>query len=170
MKSKLSLNNPLWSSTERRQLLDKVVQQSAAELEAKIKQKLLNPEKPPAGKIYRRGGIYKKGLIRDRKLNRTRFKRKFFSLYDEKFAVAYSFHRASRKGQPPATDTGALANSIRAKRSGEMHATVATSKNYGAILDDPNKLDRPFFRQTAEEFKAKFKQNIREAIGGNSAP
>lgn len=183
MKAKPKLNNPFWKTPERRAILDKAVQQSALELEAKIKQKIL--DSTPAGKVYRRGAIFKKGTIADRKLNRTRFNRKFFSLNDERFAVAYSFHRASAPGQPPAVDTGGLINSIRAKTLGALKAKVATSKAYAAALDQGARIPgrrkntktvgpmkniniaaRPFFQSTADEYKAQFKQNLLEAIRG----
>lgn len=129
MKALLKLNNPFWKTPERRQILDKAVQQSAAELEAKIKQKIL--ESSPAGKTYARGNI---------------------------------FHRASRKGQPPAVFSGSLLISIRAKKLGELKSSVSTSKNYAPRLDNKNKLDRPFFESTAEAYKAQFKQNLTDAI------
>lgn len=166
MKSILKLNNPLWRTPERRAILDRAVQQSGAELEAAIKQKVLNST--PAGKTYRRAAIRRKIAKRDLKFfrsNKRVFKRKFTTLTNEKTTVGYQFHRASRKGQAPAVDTGNLINSIRSKRIGQLSNRVATSKAYAAILDDPKKLNRPFFKSTADEFKPKFKQNIQEAIG-----
>ncbi|MBS1797455.1 MAG: hypothetical protein JSS81_26770 [Acidobacteria bacterium] len=168
MKVILSLNNPLWKTPERRRILDKAVRQSAAELESLIKRKILDSS--PAGKVYRRGAIFKSGAAADRKLNRTRFKRKFFSLFDEKFAVAFEFHRASAPGQPPAVSTGGLLNSIRARALGELKAQVATAQKYAAALDQGAKIKnariaaRPFFASTAEEFRARFKQNLIDAI------
>jgi hypothetical protein len=164
MKANLTLDNPLWQTPARRAILDKTVQESAAELESRIKQKVLSST--PAGKTYRRAPIFKHGAVADRKLNRARFNRKFFSLFDEKFAASYKFHRASKRGQPPAVDSGGLLNSIRAKKTGIIKATVESSKNYAGRLDDKNKLDRPFFKSTAEEFKTKFQQNLAEAIRG----
>lgn len=78
------------------------------------------------------------------------------------------FHRASAKGQSPAIDSGSLINSVRARTKSELVATVSTSKKYAEILDNKNKLDRPFFETTAEKFKPKFKENIRKAIADNS--
>lgn len=168
MKSILKLNNPLWQTPERRAILDKAVQQSGAELEAAIKQKVL--DSTPAGKTYRRAAIRRKIARRDLKFfrsNKRVFKRKFTTLFNETTAVGYNFHRASAKGQPPAVDHGGLINSIRTKRLGQLSVKVATSKAYAAILDDPKRLNRPFFASTVEEFKPKFKQNLQEAIAEN---
>jgi hypothetical protein len=142
MKAKLTLSNPLWQTPERRAILDKVVQQSAAELESKIKQKILASR--PAGRTYRRGAAVLKGGK----------------------PAAFSLHRASKKGQPPAVDSGGLVNSIGAKKTGAVKAAVSSGKNYAGRLDRKDRLDRPFFASTAEEFRAKFRQNLAEAIRG----
>ncbi|HEX8638215.1 MAG TPA: hypothetical protein VF692_09145, partial [Pyrinomonadaceae bacterium] len=63
MKSSLKLNNPLWQTAKRRAILDKVVQQSGAQLENLIKQKILTG--PKSGKLYRRGAIKRKIAKRD---------------------------------------------------------------------------------------------------------
>lgn len=139
MKSVLKLNNPLWKTPERRAILDKAVQPSGAELESLIKQKVLNSK--PAGKTYRRGKI-KRGRV----------------------VTGSRFHRASAKGQPFANLTGATLNATRSKRIGLMRNTVSNQTKQAKILDDKNKLNRPFFQSTAEEFKPKFKQNLQEAI------
>lgn len=168
MKSKLSLHNPLWKTPERRLILDKAVQASGAELEGLIKQKILTG--PKSGKLYRRSAIKKRIAQKDLKFfrsNRKVFRRTFTTLFSEKTTVGYQFHRASKKGESPASDTGALANSIRAVKLGYMSARVASSKRYALRLDSARGLDRPFFSVTVKEFKPKFKQNILEAIREN---
>ena len=165
MKSVLKLNNPLWKTAARRLILDRAVQQSGAELESRIKRKVL--ESRPAGRVYRRGAIKKKVAQRDLKFyrsNRRIFKRTFTSLVAEKTTVGYKFHRASKKGQPFASDSGALLSSIRSKRIGFMSAKVASSKRYAIYLDSKNGLNRPFFESTVTEFKREFKANIKRAI------
>ena len=169
MKAKLTLNNRLWQTTERRAILDKAVQQSGAELESLIKQRILTG--PKSGKTYRRGAIKKKVAKRDLvfyRSNRKVFKRTFTGLYAEKTTVGYQFHRASKKGESPATDTGGLVSSIRSKRIAELKARISTSKKYAPILDNKEKLNRPFFSDTAENFKEKFKENIRKIINESS--
>ena len=150
-------------------MLDKVVQKSAAELEAKIKEKVL--KSVPAGKVYRRTAIKRRIAKRDLdffRSNQRIFRRQFTTLYNEKTVVGYNFHRASRKGQPFANDTGETLNATRARKIGELKAVVANSKPHAEILDNPNKLNRPFFRSTAEEFKKQFRENLAEAIAQNS--
>jgi hypothetical protein len=154
---KLTLNNPMWNTQERRKVLGQVVQESGSELEGEIKKTIT--DSTPAGRLYRKGSITKAATkpllalgLKTRKGNANR-------------VVAGSrIHRASRKGQPPAVDTGGLIGSIRAKKTGEMKSTVTAGKAYAEPLDDPKELDRPFFRSTAEKFRPKFKENIEDAI------
>ena len=56
-------------------------------------------------------------------------------------------HRASAKGEAPATDTGVLVNSIRGKMDtpGGLSGTVDVGAMYGAILEP----DRPFMAPAA---------------------
>lgn len=77
-------------------------------------------------------------------------------------------HRASAKGQPFASDTGATLYATRSKKTGAMRNRVFNSKKHAKILDDKKGLNRPFFGSTAEKFQAKFKQNILDAIKENS--
>lgn len=161
MKATLRLNNPLWQTPERQKLLDKVVQQSGAELESEIKQAILGSV--PSGRLYRRGAITKAASQKNLALGLRRAQ-----LQPKRVIAGSRFHRASAKGQAPAVDSGALLGSIRAKKVGQLSVKVATSKRYAVRLDDKNKLNRPFFESTAEKFRPKFKQNIREAIQENS--
>ena len=161
MKSILKLNNPLWQTQARRAMLDKAVQQSGAELESRIKQKILTG--PKSGKTYRRGAITRAASKKNLGLGLRKVKNN-----SKRVVAGSNFHRASARGESPANDLGGLVNATRSKKTGEMRNTVANSKKYAPILDDPNGLDRPFFRSTADEFKPKFKQNIADAIKENS--
>ncbi len=157
MKATLKLNNPLWQTPERQKLLDKAVQQSGAELESEIKQAILGSV--PSGRLYRRGATAKAASQKNLALGLRR------AHSQPKRVIAGSrFHRASALAQAPAVDSGALLNSIRAKKVGQLSVKVATSKRYAVRLDDKNKLNRPFFASTAEKFRPKFKGNIRDAI------
>jgi hypothetical protein len=159
MKTTLKLTNPLWSNPQRKRILDKAVQESAAELEKEIKQTIL--DSVPRGKTYRRGAITRSRSARNIRGLKLQTR-------GNKAIVGSRFHRASAKGQPPAVDTGGLINSVRARRYGVMKARVSAGKLYAPILDDPKKLNRPFFASVAEKFRPKFKQNIQEAIARNS--
>ena len=169
MKSVLTLKNPLWRTAQRRLILDKAVQRSGAELESRIKQKILTG--PKSGKLYRRSAIKKRIAKRDLgfyRSNRKIFRRTFTTLFNEKTTVGYLIHRASKRGESPATSTGSLVGSIRAVKLGYMSVRVASSKRYALRLDSKQGLDRPFFEATVTEYKPIFKQNISEAIRGNS--
>jgi hypothetical protein len=161
MKVKLTLNNPLWNQPERRAILDQAVQASGTELETAIKQKILDSQ--PRGRTYRRSAITKAAT---KPLLALGLRRKKGN--PDRVVAGSNYHRASAKGQPPAVDSGGLINSTRAKKTGEMRSTVSVGKKYGEVLDDPNKLDRPFFRSTVKEFAPKFKENIQKAIAENS--
>ena len=157
MKSILKLNNPLWQTQARRAMLDKAVQQSGAELESLIKQKILTG--PKTGKTYRRGAITRAASKKNLGLGLRR------AGNNSKRVIAGSgFHRASARGESPAKDSGQLASATRSKKTGEMRNQVSNSKKYAKPLDDPKGLDRPFFASTASEFKPKFKQNIADAL------
>jgi hypothetical protein len=193
MKVKLQLNSPMWKRQERRAILDQTVQQSGAELEGRIKQTMLPPtrKEQPSGRTYRKTAITKKATKGLLKLGLQKQKGR-----TDKVIAGANFHRASAPGQAPAIDSGGLVNSIRAKKTGEMKNTVASSKEYAAALDDgarpPSKRSRrpskkhpgpvqnltgphrggmaarPFFKSTAENFRPKFKENISTAIAENS--
>ena len=154
MKATLRLNNPLWQTPERQKLLDRVVQQSGAELESEIKQAILSSV--PSGRLYLTKAASQKNLALGLRRAKVVPKRVI--------AGASRFHRASARGQAPAVNSGALLNSIRAKKVGQLSVKVATSKRYAVRLDDKNKLNRPFFESTADAFRPKFKGNIRDAI------
>jgi hypothetical protein len=53
------------------------------------------------------------------------------------------FHQASAPGEPPATDTGFLVNSIQAELNGPGDiGTIEVGSSYGLILEEAR--DRPF--------------------------
>jgi len=161
MKATLKLTNPLWQGAKRKAILEKAVQQSGAELESEIKQTILGSA--PAGRTYRRGNITKAASQKNTAPGLRRVKGK-----PQRVIAGTRFHRASAKGQPFASDTGETLNATRSEKTGEMRNKVSNSKKHSKILDDKNKLNRPFFESTAEKFRAKFKQNIAEAIRENS--
>lgn len=163
MKAKLTLNNPMWKAPQRRAMLDKAVQQSGAELETEIKQTMLpgTRKSPPAGKTYRRRAITKAATKRNLATGLKRSRKN-----KNRVIAGSEFHKASKRGQAPAIDTGGLVNSIRAQKTGLMRSRVSVGKAYADELDDPNKLDRPFFRSTVRKYLPRFKQNIGDAIKG----
>lgn len=83
-------------------------------------------------------------------------------------------HKVSRRGNPPSPDTLSLLNSIDDRSLGNLAGEVFVKDGvtpsgsnpavYGPILDDPAKLNRPFFATTAERFEPKFIKNIENAL------
>lgn len=70
-------------------------------------------------------------------------------------------HRASAPGQPPATDTGALASSVQRVTSDDgMQAAVGTGLDYGAHLEFGTKdiEPRPWLYPALEKNRAAFKE------------
>lgn len=110
--------------------------QCAIELEGDIKATIFTSR--PAGRTYKTTAITRK-----LKRNPNNLRRR-----GDRLIIGYNFHRASARGQAPAIRTGGLVNSIRAQRIAELRARVIVGKAYGAILDDPNGLNRPFFQST----------------------
>jgi len=171
MKVTLTLNNPLWNQPKRRAILDKAVQQSGSDLEAEIKQTIL--ESQPRGRTYRRSPIVKAATKAYLALGLRRRKGNA-----KQVVAGANFHRASAPGQPPAVDSGGLINSTRAKKTGEMRSTVSVGKKYAAALDEGTTTagrnhnvviaPRPFFAVTVKRFAPKFKENIKNVIAENS--
>ena len=58
-------------------------------------------------------------------------------------------HRASAKGQAPASDTGNLANSIKVKKSALPKASVIAQAGYSGFLEE--ELDRPFMQPALDD-------------------
>ena len=48
---------------------------------------------------------------------------------------SFIYHRASAPGEPPARDTGALANSIRVRMTGHTEGMVYSNADYSAALE-----------------------------------
>ncbi|GEM_PF-4033277 len=63
-------------------------------------------------------------------------------------------HRASAEGEAPASDTGALVNSIRAHRVRRLLWEVRVGQLYGALLE--LKLNRPFLLPALEKVRERF--------------
>lgn len=108
----------------------------------------------PAGRTYKTTAIVRRSTRRNRGLALRR--------RGAGVIVAYNFHRASRRGQPPAILSGRLINSIRTKRVGQSAVRTYVGAFYGLILDDPEGLDRPFFHSRARLFQPRFVEIVRE--------
>jgi len=93
----------------------------------------------PTGRVYRRSEITKPASQRLLALGLRLSKKR-----QGEIIAGYRFHRASAAGQPPANDSSHLVNSMKARRTGEASAELAINAGYAGILEDPNKLNRPF--------------------------
>lgn len=73
-------------------------------------------------------------------------------------------HRASAPGQPPATDTGRLAGSIRAIESGSPQATVEAQVDYAIHLEFGTRrmAARPFMTPAVESNRERYERGLRE--------
>ena len=75
-------------------------------------------------------------------------------------------HRASAPGQPPASDTGRLANSITFDREGSLTAVVGSALVYALYLEYGTRrmAARPFFEPAAERTRQKFGERLVNAV------
>jgi HK97 gp10 family phage protein len=113
------------------------------------------------GKAMLAGGFVLEGAIK-------------ISLQAVKHGRRYGKHVASAPGEPPATDIGALANSIRTElvteTPGYVEAQVATNMVYAPILEEGGSYikARPFFRPAldanAEKIAAAARETLKRAI------
>jgi len=126
--------------------------QCAIELEGDVKATIFSSR--PAGRTYKTTAI-----TRRLKNNPNKLKRR-----GDRLIIGYNFHRASAEGQAPAIRTGGLINSIRAQKIAELRARVIVGKDYGAILDDPRGLNRPFFQKTLKKRLPVYLARIRREI------
>lgn len=76
-------------------------------------------------------------------------------------------HRASADGDPPATDTGRLKNSIEFDKIGDLTATVGSKLAYATWLEygTMRMAARPFFRPAIEEIRPKYMARLEKALG-----
>lgn len=72
-------------------------------------------------------------------------------------------HRASRRGEAPASDTGRLAGGITVR---QMHygALLTSSVKYSGILEDKSALNRPFIAPAVRLALPKIEEYINKAI------
>lgn len=74
-------------------------------------------------------------------------------------------HRASAPGQPPATDTGALASSV-ARVDGKLEAAVGTGLTYGRDLEfgTNNMAARPWLFPALESQREYFSEGLKTVL------
>lgn len=161
MKIKFTLSSPLFDDDSMRVILSTVVRTSADLLEADIKLQLQQNALKVTGRVYRKNRITKASTKGTKAIGLRHF---ITPKGKERAIVGYNFHRASRRGESPATDTGGLIGSVAAAPVSALRSRVSVGKVYGAILDDPKKLNRPFFKIRVDLFKPIFMQKVKEAL------
>jgi len=127
-------NQPLFRSQVRT-----LVTKAALGVEAAAKISI--QQSPKTGRIYRRRSILKAVGARQAKAFSAMGLRR--AKGTSKFIVGAGFHRASAPGEPPATDSSHLANSIVAKPATVdatgIRAEVTVNARYGLMLEQaPN--------------------------------
>ena len=77
-------------------------------------------------------------------------------------------HRASAKGEPPATDTGRLASSITQERTGHAEAEVGSTVKYSKFLEFGTRDmdERPWLRPALKKAGKRFEQRMFDKLGG----
>lgn len=77
-------------------------------------------------------------------------------------------HTASAGGDPPATDTGRLRNSIMFEKLGDLTAAVKTDVEYGTYLEygTINMAARPFLRPAVERIRPQYIGRLEQVLKG----
>lgn len=146
MKATLTFNDPRWDVDATQRRLSSTVTRGRKVLKERIREK------------HRKGGDMAPSYISAGRRGRG-FRRG---------------HKVSQRGNPPSPDTLSLLNAIDDRETailtGEVFIREATSPGggnpaeYGAILDNPAKLNRPFFESTAEEFRPEWEKMVENAV------
>jgi len=147
----LTLRKAIWHEEAQLSKLNQALNEAAVILENEIKAYI--DESDPAGHIYRLSTIT--GRFSARGVGNRRRGTKGRSV------IGATFYRASAPGQPPAKRTGKLYSSIRVRRVGNTSIRAIVDVHYAKILDNINKLNRPFFKVVVNNF---FKFRFRELV------
>lgn len=131
----LILNDPILNVAATRGKLAAAVSKSRKELKQAVRERIIKSK--PSGKTHRRLNV-------------------------SNISSRRGEHRASRRGQAPAIDSGKLLNSINEKRTGEFSGEVSVNTEYAAILEE--KMDRPYVKPTADKYEKKFVRNVEKAL------
>lgn len=137
-----------------------VVRGTLARIEARAKLSLSGPKH---GLVYRRGRVGRRMTRSLAGAGLRTYQTRGGTLMA---IVSYKFHRASAPGEPPATDTGALANSIRAEMLDATNGVVGSALVTAPILEfgGGRLAPRPWLGPAAEAERARHVAAIREAL------
>lgn len=155
-KTKTALQSELLRRPESlRESLERVVAETAFDIEADVKAKMRAPKH---GRTYKRGHVTRKASRNTRALGlREVTSSKGF----QRAVVGYNFHRASAPGEAPAVDQSTLINSIKTVPSG-TRATVTASAPQAEALEF--KRGRAVFGPALERARPQFQRDADEAV------
>lgn len=137
--------------------------QIASEIETDAKLRIQTGKK--SGRFYRVKSIrrrYAAGGRRARLLQAAGARGKTTKTGKLSYVVGYKIRQASASGEAPATDTGLLVNSIKARRVGRLDAEVTAGAEYAEILEE--RRNRPFFGPAVEKVEGRVEEIVRQAI------
>lgn len=130
-----------------REYADAVVSQFIKEvtfgIEREAKEAILAPGR--TGRTYRRAKITRAASGR---LKAAGFRTYTTKNDKERAIVGYEFHRASARGEAPASDSGTLVNRIRGKMTGNFSGEIEFGTAYAALLEA--EMDRPYINLSIE--------------------
>lgn len=160
-KATLTLRRAIWHEGASKRMVEECLNEGAVELENRIKAVI--DTSVPQGRIRRLSTVTSRfsarGVGNKKRGTSTRM------------VTGANFYQASAPGQPPAKRTGALYRDIKVRRVGHRSIRASVNKKYARILDDPNRLNRPFFKGTCRdyfrnEFRPKVKERLQQLIHG----
>jgi len=158
MAAELVLTSAIWNKDLSRSMINQALKDQAIVLERHLKRNIDNST--PAGRLYSR-----KAEARSRKrIGSTSNAYKRRNLEGRRVTSTTTFYQASAPGQPPARVTSLLYNSIRVRREvGAFRLLASVTAPAVDILDDPSKLNRPFFYSVifADDGDWNFRQSVR---------
>lgn len=161
IKSTLILRRAIWNKDLRKSILNKVLFESATELEAKLKDNI--DSSTPAGRLYSRGHVTTKRTAAT-KGNKAKRGTK------TRVIISAKVFRASAIGQPPARRSSHLYHSLKVRRVvGKLKILASVNAPGVDVLDDPMRLHRPFFRSVItsyshDQFIDRMRSGVRQLL------
>lgn len=157
LQTTLVLKRKIWNDGIRKSVLNKALTEDARVLEAKLKDNI--DESTPAGRYYRIKSATARRSVANRGSRRVRGT-------TTRVIVGAVFHRASAVSQPPARRFNKLYRSIKVRRvPGKLQNLASVNASGVDVLDDPTRLNRPFFRSVIKKHRAdEFYPRIQETI------
>ncbi len=142
--------------------LSRLVRVTALHLVKEIKSEIQRGNAGASGRTYKRGRITKAASGKTKALKLRHY---VTAKGNQRAIVGYKYHKASKKGFAPAIDSGGLFGSVNQRRISDLKSRVFAGKKYASILDDPKKLNRPFFEVVLKRHEPTFVRNVKTVLG-----